>query len=652
MSKKKRSFRRKSQSRDFLVGRLFVNRKGNGFVEAHDQEYFISRKNCNGAMDGDTIAFRPMGTNSFGKTARVARIVERKHSTIVGQFEQFGALSVVIPRDKRIAYDAFVDADHTCGACPGDWVTATICAYPTRHESLQVAITEIVQSALPNEGPQVVPESVILASNDIESGFSDEALREAEKAFMPTAEAALSDGFRKDLRERSIFTIDPKDARDFDDAISIERIGDKVRLGVHIADVSSFVPLDSALDVDARKKSTSTYIPTGVIPMLPEQLSNGLCSLNPNEERLALSVDITFDKNWNIISTDAYQSLIKSRNRYSYDEVLNMLEGAEEYRSPEQREALTLFHEVNKKLAQRRIDRGGLDFNTREAKVMCDKDGVPYDIAIRTKNDATEMVEEAMILANEVVATRLFNAHVASVFRVHEPPNADALDGITEILKEFGYRLQAQSEISSAAFQQILGAAQGKPEEYLVSTTLLRTLKQAYYSPEPVGHFGLASDYYTHFTSPIRRYPDLIVHRLLTAYLRGELADERLIEMQENLSALCHHCSVGERNAQNAEREATRYKLCEYMQKKVGETFEGIVSNVSHFGFFVTLENSAEGLVHISHISHTERWGYDARKHALVNEKHTKHYRLGQPIRVVLLSVNLEEGLLDFTLAE
>lgn len=652
MSKKKRSFRKKSHTRDFLVGRLFVNRKGNGFVEAHDQEYFISRKNCNGAMDGDTVEFRPMGSNNFGKTARVIRITERKHSTIVGQFEQFGALSVVVPRDKRIAYDAFVDAQHTCGAQSGDWVSATICAYPTRHESLQVAVTSIIQPATEDAESQTVPESVILASNDIESGFSDESLREAEKASMPSAEEALRDGSRKDLRNRSIFTIDPKDARDFDDAISVERIGEKVRLGVHIADVSSFVPLDSALDRDARKKATSTYIPTGVIPMLPEQLSNGLCSLNPDEERLAMSVDITFDKNWNIVSTDIFQSLIKSRYRYSYDEVLNMLEGVEEYRNAEQRDALELFHHVSKKLAQRRIERGGLDFNTREAKVMCDENGVPYDVAIRTKNDATEMVEEAMILANEVVATRLFNVHVASVFRVHEPPNADALDGITEVLKEFGYQLPAQSEVNSATFQRILAAAQGKPEEYLVSTTLLRTLKQAYYSPEPVGHFGLASDYYTHFTSPIRRYPDLIVHRLLTAYLKGELANEKLVEMQENLAALCQHCSIGERNAQNAEREATRYKLCEYMQKKTGETFEGVVSNVSHFGIFVTLENSAEGLVHISHISHAERWGYDARKHALVNEKHTKHFRLGQPIRVVLLSVNLEEGLLDFTLAE
>ena len=322
------------------------------------------------------------------------------------------------------------------------------------------------------------------------------------------------------------------------------------------------------------------------------------------------------------------------------------------FRSAEQERALRTLDRLAKLLAKQRFERGGLEFNTRETKVRCDAAGRPVGIAIRTKTDATQMVEEAMILANEVVATYLNKARVSSVYRVHEPPNADALDGASTVLKEFGYRLPAQGEVSPRAIQQIIAASQGTPEEYIVSTLLLRTLKQAYYSPEPLGHFGLSSAYYTHFTSPIRRYPDVVVHRILKAVLHGEKGSDSLNALGEELEGLCQHCSVGERNAQNAEREATRYKLCEYLQDKVGETFAGVISNVTHFGFFVTLENSAEGLVHVANMPAYERWSFDARQHMLVNEKRSRNYRLGQPIRVVLLSVNLEEGFLDFKLVE
>ena len=650
MSKKKRSFHKKSQSHDFLVGRLFVTKRGSGFVTAHDQEYFISAKNCNGAMHGDTIAFRPQGKNHLGKTARVVRVTERAHTEIIGRFEHFGSLGVVIPRDKRITYDAFVDSAHSVKANEGDWVKATISAYPTAHQSLQVVITEVIAHESEHE---VLPEAVILAANDIKPGFTPETMREAKSLALPTEKELIADTLRRDIRARATFTIDPVDARDFDDALSIEFLDQgRIRLGVHIADVTHYVESESAIDRDARIKTTSTYLPTRVIAMLPEELSQELCSLNPHQDRLTMSVDMVFDDEGNLLSHDIYSSVICSSQRYSYDEVLGMLRGTIPFRTEEQKRALTTLDTLAQQLCLMREKRGGLDFNTRETKVLCDQEGHPVDIAVRTKTDATQMVEEAMILANEVVATYLNKERVPSVYRVHEPPNADALDGIAESLKEFGYQLPAHSDVTSRTFQSIISASLGRPEEYIVSTLLLRTLKQAYYSPEPLGHFGLASEYYSHFTSPIRRYPDVLVHRILKIVLRGEKDSPQLEELRAELEGLCQHCSVGERNAQNAEREATRYKLCEYLKDKVGETFEGVVSNVAHFGLFVTLDNSAEGLVHKANMPAHDSWAFDAQKHMLVNEKRSKHYRLGQPIRVVLISVNLEEGFLDFKLVE
>lgn len=650
MSKKKQSFHKKSHSHDFLVGRLFVTRRGSGFVSAHEQEYFISAKNCNGAMDGDTIAFRPLGKNHLGKTARVMRIIERAHFDIIGRFERFGALSLVIPRNKRITYDAFVDAEHSVAAEDGDWVRATISCYPTSHQSLQVVITEVIAHAGEDEA---LPEEVILANNDIKTGFSPESLKEADNLALPSEKELVDDEYRRDLRMRSIFTIDPTDARDFDDALSIEFLDEeRIRLGVHIADVSHYVQTESALDRDARLKTTSTYLPTRVIAMLPETLSQELCSLNPHEDRLTMSVDMVFDEQGTLLSHDIYSSVIRSSQRYNYDEVLKMLEGSLPFRSEEQSRALKALDKLAKRLSALREERGGLEFNTRETKVLCDAEGKPVDIVVRVKTDATQMVEEAMIRANEVVATYLHKEHVPTVYRVHEPPSADALDGVAESLKEFGYRLPAHSEVTSHAFQSIIAAATGQPEEYLVSTLLLRTLKQAYYSPEPLGHFGLSSEFYTHFTSPIRRYPDVLVHRILKMVLQGEKDSPQLEELRQELEALTQHCSFGERNAQNAERESTRYKLCEYLKDKVGEEFSGVISNVSHFGLFVTLDNSAEGLVHKVNMPAQEVWAFDSQKHMFTNEKRSKRYRLGQPIRVVLISVNLEEGLLDFKIVE
>lgn len=645
MGRKKKSARYKGHTGDLLVGRLFTNRNGSGFVIAGQREYFIAAKHLNGAMHGDTVALRPLRTYREGRAGTVVRVLERAHSQIIGQYHALGPLGVVVPRDKHLTIDVFVEQNDTLTAQEGDWVCATIVAYPSRHQSLQAVITRIISRAA--EKASIPPESVILASNDIEEGFDDAALTEARDLRFPTDEELVTDPLRRDITQREVFTIDPFDARDFDDAISIEFL-DKglTRLGVHIADVAHFVAPHSALDRSARRKSTSTYLPSRVIPMLPEELSQDLCSLNPGVRRLAMSVDIVFNEAGEQLSFDIYPSIIRSTNRYTYDEVLSMLEGSLPFRSESQERMLRALDALAMRLSKRREERGGLDFTTQEPKVRLDKEGAPIEIVMRTKTRATQMIEEAMLLANEIVATYLHRRKVASVYRVHEKPNADALDSVVEPLREFGYRLPSNLEVTPRVFQNILSASKGNPEEYFVSTLLLKTLKQAYYAPTPLGHFGLASEYYTHFTSPIRRYPDLMVHRILKAVLSND--KDALEVATQDLEPICHHCSVGERNAQDAEREAIRYKVCEYMQSKIGEEFEGIISNVSHFGLFVTLDNSAEGLVHKKNFDEHEMWAFSSTRHMFVNEKRTKQYRLGQPICVVLISVDIEQGLLDF----
>jgi len=665
--KHKAPSRKKAKNTGFVVGRLFVTKKGFGFVEADGGDYYVSRRDMNGAMNGDTVSLRPTTSGGRGRAGRVVKIAQRANDVLVGRYEMFGAMGVVVPREKRIGYDGFVDVGHSLKAAPGDWVKATILAYPTRSQSMQVVITEVIfpaeeETAGSKSRPQSSartdsgisgppPVEVIIAEHDLRTEFSSAALEEARSCTLDADQALRDDPLRRDLRDRHIFTIDPIDAKDFDDAVSVDMIGDTVRLGVHIADVSSYVIWNGEIDREARERTTSVYLPTGVIPMLPERLSNDLCSLKPGVDRLAFTVDMYLSNTGEVERYELYQSVIDSTHRYSYDEVHDALRGTVPFRDETASQALTCFSEIAETIGGVRLARGGLEFDSVEPKIHCDEHGVPTEIVVRSKNKATEMIEEAMILANEVVAGYLAGKKSPTVFRVHESPDAAALDSLWPYLTEFGYRIGAEADVSSKTFQKILNAAKGKPEELYISSLLLRCLKQAYYSVEPVGHFGLASEYYTHFTSPIRRYPDLIVHRILAARLRNRLDEPLLKEMIEELTALCERCSVGERNAESTEREATKYKIAEYMHSHIGEAFAGIITNVASFGLFVSLENSADGLIHKESLGYDE-WSYDASRHALVGRESNTRYRVGQKVEVVLVSVNLEEGQLDFELAE
>ncbi|MCE5190536.1 MAG: VacB/RNase II family 3'-5' exoribonuclease, partial [Actinomycetia bacterium] len=454
---------------------------------------------------------------------------------------------------------------------------------------------------------------------------------------------------RTDVRDLFTVTIDPTDAKDFDDAISIERREGGFRLWVHIADVSHYVPWGSVIDEEARVRSTSVYLVDRVIPMLPERLSNGVCSLNPAEDRLTFTIEMDLDKTGLVEGARLYPSVMRSDRRLDYDSVDRWLSSGE-FPDEQLKGMLTDFRQVAEAIHTRRISRGGLDFDTVEARVRLDESGKPLEVVLRRRTVATNMIEEAMVLANEVVARHMRDARAPMVYRIHEDPDPDALDQIAVILKEFDYPMKDIHGASPQTFQRIVAFAKGRPEELLINSLLLRALERARYSEVLEGHFGLASDAYCHFTSPIRRYPDLIVHRLLKAQLVGTLDREPVASMAQELSWLAEHCSAMEREAESAEDSSQKVKLTRLMADHLGEVFNGIVTGVMSFGFFVELENTAEGLVHVNALK-DDYYRFDAERFMLRGENHGTQYRLGQRLKVRVLDVSVSERRIDFEVA-
>jgi ribonuclease R len=423
-----------------------------------------------------------------------------------------------------------------------------------------------------------------------------------------------------------------------------------VRLGVHIADVSHYVPWDSSIDNEARLRATSVYLVDRVLPMLPEELSNGICSLNPGEDRVSFSVDMTLSKDGAVEEYKVFPSVMRSDRRFSYGQVDSWLSGQEPFPDEKCEQALVEFARVSAKLGERRVARGGLDFETVEAKLRLDTDGTPLEVVLRERTAATNSIEEAMIAANEVVARHMRDAKAPMIYRIHEDPDPEALDRIALVLREFDYPIKDVHGASPATFQRIVKFAHGRPEKLLINSLLLRALERARYVDYLAPHFGLASKAYTHFTSPIRRYPDLIVHRLLKAQLRGTLeTDSSTSGMVPELTWLAEHSSHMEREAEMAENDSVRFKLCELMAQHIDEVFPGIITGVTNFGLFVQLANTAEGLVHIDSLT-GDHYRYDATKHWLFGEKHGERYRLGQAVEVRIVNVSLGDSRIDMEL--
>ncbi|MBN2247193.1 MAG: ribonuclease R [Coriobacteriia bacterium] len=633
------------RERHLVVGRLSMNRRGFGFVSSPVGDIYVGKRDTGGAMHGDIVGVRvdPRGSH-LGRSGEVVQILERAITEVVGRFERHGALGIVVPTDQRIRGDLFVDLKKSdVTVRPGEIVVARITRYADKRDAMQGMIVEV----LGPEGAPGVDVEIVIREHGLATEFPPEVIEAAEQ-LRQDIDGELERG-RRDLRERFTFTIDPADARDFDDAISIVREGKGYRLWVHIADVSHYVPWDSPVDVEARHRATSVYLVDRVLPMLPEHLSNVICSLNPGEDRLTFTVEMLLDKTGIVERYECYPSVIKSDRRFDYDQVQGWLDGGG-YPDDVSRQALIDFRSVAQVIHERRVARGGLDFDTVEARVTLDERGEPIDVVLRSRTEATNMIEEAMIAANEVVARHMTAAKAPMVYRIHEDPDADALAQVAVVLKEFGYPVKDLHGASPATFQKIVAFAHGRPEERLINSLVLRALERARYVDYLGPHFGLASQAYTHFTSPIRRYPDLIVHRLLKAQLTHDLGKPPTSHMVTELEWLAEHSSTMEREAEAAESESQKVKLVALMAHHLGEEFDGIVTGVMGFGLFVQLENTAEGLVHVETMA-DDYYRLDAERFLLRGESNGTTYRLGQQVRVRILDASVSERRLDLELA-
>jgi ribonuclease R len=647
---------------DLETGMFQAHPQGYGFVIPEKKgktDIYISARSKLDAMDGDKVIARvtpPAGRrkDTGKREGMIVRILERARTKVVGTYDlpdpKTGGYGFVTPFDARITQDLVISREHAGGARSGDVVSAEILVYPMRGRPPEGRITRVIGKT----GEPGIDSELIIEQYELPAMFSSAAVDEAGR--IPQQVSAAMRKGRKDLRDLPTVTIDGEKARDFDDAISIERTKSGYRLWVHIADVANYVREGSLLNEDAYQRGTSVYFPDRVIPMLPEALSNGICSLNPNVDRLTLTCEMDFSTKGELTRYAIYESVINSNERMTYTAVREILVD-KDLAQRERYSALLgqfgLMEELMGVLRAKRSKRGSIDFDLPEPEIVLDLQGRLSDIIRAERNMAHQIIEEFMLAANETVAAHIEDKEAPFIYRIHEEPDEEKLADLVEFLATLGISLAAGKKIRPLHLQKALAKAKGTPEEVLINTVLLRTMKQARYSHENVGHFGLAADTYTHFTSPIRRYPDLIVHRVLKADMKGRLADDAFVsKLTETLPGAATHCSQRERKAMEAERDVVTMLKLRFMEDKVGEVYGGIITGVLQFGFFVQLaELFVEGLVHVSTLV-DDYYHYVEKQHCLRGERKKSNYRIGDAVRVRVDRVDTVRKRIDFSLAE
>jgi ribonuclease R len=640
-----------------MKGRVQSHAKGFAFIipdDENQEDVFVGPNDLAGAMNGDTVIVRvsPKDPNDErGDAARaegtVIRILERAVKQVVGTFNAGPHFGFVIPDDKKINGDIFIPENAEHGAMEGHKVVAEITKYPEGHKNAEGMITQI----LGHKNDPGVDILSIIYKHDLPHEYPPEVMTEAEAVPEEISEKDWEG--RRDLRNETIVTIDGEESKDLDDAVTVSKLDNgNYRLGVHIADVSYYVTEGSALDAEAYERGTSVYLVDRVIPMIPHRLSNGICSLNPNVDRLTISCEMEIDHEGNVVNHEIFPSVIRSTERMTYTNVRKIL-------NREDDEVLQRYHslipffdlmaELAKILEKHRHDRGAIDFEFTEAKIIVDENGKPTDVAIRERTEAERLIESFMLAANETVAEHFEKLHLPFLYRVHEEPDEERLKKFFDFVVNFGYVLKGSPEhVHPATLQSLLEKAKGSPEEVVISTMMLRSMAKARYADQCLGHFGLSTEYYTHFTSPIRRYPDLTVHRLIRKYLFQHHTDQKTQETWKSLlPEIAKRTSVCEQRAVDAERDTDDLKKAEFMQDKVGETYEGVISGVTNFGLFVELPNTIEGLVHVSYLT-DDYYRYSEENMAMIGERSGKMYRIGDKIQVKVLDVNMDESAVDF----
>ena len=634
-----------------LRGIFQANARGFGFVtvEGEPEDIFIGEEDMGGAMQGDevevAITKAPAGRRREGK---ILKIVNRGTQRLVGYYQSRKNFGFVVPDNERILQDIFVPAEQSKGAVTGHKVVVELTSYGGEGKKPEGRIVEILGHA---NDPGVDILSIVKAY-DLPIEFPEKVLNQAERVAKPVTGADMAG--RKDVRDWQTVTIDGEDAKDLDDAITLTKEGDNYILGVHIADVTNYVQENSALDREALKRGTSVYLADRVIPMLPHVLSNGMCSLNAGEDRLALSCIMTVDSKGNVIDHQIAETVVNVDERMSYTSVKKILEEHDEEECRRYQTLIPMFElmkELSEILRNRRHKRGAIDFDFPESKMVLDEDGTPLEIKAYDRNVATKIIEDFMLLANETVAEEYFWQEIPFVYRVHEAPDEEKMKKLITFIQNFGYTMHVPKgqEIRPKEVQKLLDKIEGSQEEAMISRLTLRSMKQAKYSPDNDGHFGLATKYYTHFTSPIRRYPDLQIHRIIKDNLRGRMTESRRAHYAKILTEVTMQASSLERRADEAERETVKLKKVQYMKKFYGEEFEGVISGITKWGLYVELPNTVEGLVHVANIM-DDHYDYDETHFQMVGVHTGRRYELGQKVKVRVTGCDTIARTIDFEL--
>ena len=643
MSEKKKSV---------YTGRLITNRKGFGFVEVEELEddIFIPHSGLHGAFHHDTVEVKIKET--FGGRHRmegnIINILERGYTKVIGTYRQGRGFGYVVPDDSKIADDIHVFDSDAGKAKDGDKVVVKITFYGGDHKRPEGKVVEVLGS-LDDPGVDILS---VIRAHGIPETFPDDVKKQIRGIRLKVPKKDMVG--RKDLRDLMMVTIDGEDSKDLDDAVSLEMDGEDYILGVHIADVSNYVKEGTALDKEAVSRGTSVYLIDRVIPMLPEKLSNGICSLNEGEDRLAMSCIMRIDKKGNITDYEIAESLICVNRRMTYTAVKKILADHDKKTIKEYKELVPMFERMEKLAAilkAMRVKRGSIDFDLPESKIILDKKGRPIDIVPYEHNVATGMIEQFMLSANETVAAHMYKQGLPFLYRVHETPDADRIGDLIELMRGLGLNVDGDpSDIKPVWLQKMLGEVAGRPEEVLIRSLSLRSMKRARYSTECLGHFGLAVLEYTHFTSPIRRYPDLQIHRILKDEIHGRLDHKQIAHYVSILDGIAKRSSDRECAATDAEREADKIKMAEFMEYHIGEEFDGVISGVTGWGMYVQLKNTVEGMVPVAKIAGDD-YDYSEREYALVGRYTGRRFTLGQPVSIRVVAVDLALKSIEFELA-
>ena len=641
-----------------FVGKFISHRKGFGFIESdneNERDLYISSKDVNGAIHGDRVVAEITKEASGYKRAegKVVQIIKRNVTQIVGVFKSHDHFAFVVPKRTEFKSDVYIQEKYFNGAEEDDMVLVEITKWEVDNKKPEGRIIEV----LGNKNDRGIEIESIIREHGLPLEFQQKVLDNANYVAVPIPEEEYER--RRDLRDKTIFTMDGADAKDLDDAIQVEMLDNgNYLLGVHIADVTHYVKEKSELDKEALKRATSVYLVDKVIPMLPKQLSNGVCSLNPNEDKLTLSVFMEIDNRGIVVWSSIEETIIKSKARMVYTDVSDILENNDrglKIKYAELVDDFRLAEKLARTLMKKREKRGALDFNFPEPYIHLDEKGKPYSIEPYERRIANRIIEEFMLVTNETVAEYFYWLGLPFVYRIHETPSSTKMEALNNFINQYNILIKGDlEEVHPKALQKIIKEMEGKPGEKAINTLLLRSLKQAKYSPDCSGHFGLAASYYCHFTSPIRRYPDLQIHRIIKEFINGGINNRRQDKLKDVVLKASEQSSEMERKAEVAERDIDKYYKCIYMADKIGEEFDGVISSITNYGFYVELPDTVEGLVPIE-LMKDDSFIYNEKTHELIgqgysNELHIISYKIGDSVRVKLNSVNAEAREITFEL--